>query len=151
MKNNRGVTLASLIIYIIGMIMVIGIISTLTTFFYKNIDVGDINNDTTSQYTKFSSIFIDEVNKKNNFIIDCKTLEENGTKVNYIIFSSGNQYTFKSENKSIYKNNIKICDNIEECDFSYSFADSKYSIKVNFKTATIDLTGNNAIIYTCRP
>ena len=37
MKNNKGVTLTSLIIYVIGMVIVVASISTLTTFFYKNI------------------------------------------------------------------------------------------------------------------
>lgn len=146
MRNNRGTTLTSLIIYVIGMVIVVSIISTLTAFFYKNIDITDIN-DTTSQYTKFSSIFLNEINRENNSIVECKTFLENEYKVSYIIFSSGNQYTFKGENKSIYKNNIKICDNVEDCDFSYSFVDSKYMVKVNFKTNSIDMSGDNAITY----
>lgn len=147
MKNNRGITLTSLIIYLIGMVIVIGTIATLTSFFYKNINIQDINDDTTSQYTKFSSIFLNEINTENNFIIDCKTSIENETKISYIIFSSGNQYTFNSGNKAIYKNKIKICENVDDCDFSYSFINSKYSIKVNYKDKNIDMTGNNAIVY----
>lgn len=145
MKNNRGVTLTSVIIYIIGMAIVIGIISTLTSFFYKNIDISAINDDSGTQYTKFSSIFLEEINKENNYVIDCKTIVENDKKTSYIIFSDGNQYTFK--NNSIYKNKIKICQNIDDCDFSYSFVDSTYKIKVNFKTKSIDMTGDNAVIY----
>lgn len=147
MKNNRGITLTSLIIYLIGMVIVIGIIATLTSFFYKNINIQDIYYDTTTQYTKFSSIFSDEINTENNFVIDCKTSMDNGIKISYIIFSSGNQYTFNSENNSIYKNKIKICENVDDCDFSYSFIDSKYSIKVSFKDKSIDMTGDNAIVY----
>ena len=146
MKNNNGITLTSVIIYVIGMIIMVSTIATLTSFFYKNIDIADINDDTT-QYTKFSSIFSEDINKENNYIIDCKNTTENDVKVSYIIFSSGNQYTYTSENNSIYKNNVKICENVEDCDFSYIFADSKYTIKVNFKTKTINMTGNDAIIY----
>lgn len=145
MKNNSGVTLTSVIIYIIGMAIVIGVISTLTSFFYKNIDISEINDDSTTQYTKFSSIFLEETNKENNYVIDCKTVVENDKKTSYIIFSTGNQYTFK--NNSIYKNKIKICQNIDDCDFSYSFVDSIYKIKVNFKNKSIDMTGDNAVIY----
>lgn len=144
MKNNKGITLTSLIIYVIGMTIMVATIATLTSFFYKNIDIGDINNDTT-QYTKFSSIFLGEINRKNNSVIDCKSLADG---VSYIIFSSGNQYTFNEDSKSIYKNNVKICDNVEICDFSYSFEDSKYKVKVSFKTASIDLSGENAVEYT---
>lgn len=148
MKNNKGVTLTSVIIYVIGMAIVIGTISTLTSFFYNNIEVSEINDDSTTQYTKFSSIFLEEINKENNFIVDCKTTTENGEKISYIIFYTGNQYTFK--NNSIYKNKIKICQNIDDCDFSYSFVDSVYKIKVNFKTKTIDMTGDSAVVYNLK-
>lgn len=146
MKSNRGITLTSVIIYIIGMTITVATIATLTSFFYKNININDINNDT-AQYTKFSSIFLEDINKENSYIVDCKNIIENNIKVSYIIFSTGNQYTFTSENNCIYKNNVKICENIEDCDFSYTFIDSKYSIKVNFKTENMDMTGNDAIIY----
>lgn len=143
MKSNKGVTLTSLIIYVIGMTIMVSIIATLTSFFYKNIDIGDINSNTT-QYTKFTSILSEEVNKKNNSVIDCQSLTEG---VSYIVFSSGNQYTFNQESKSVYRNNVKICDNIYKCDFSYTYIDSKYKIKVSFKTANIDMTGSNSIVY----
>ena len=143
MKNNKGITMISLITYIIGLTIVLALIATLTSFFFKNINAKDVNSDTT-QYTKFSSLFLEEINNKNNSVIDCKSLT-NG--VSYIIFSSGNQYTFNANSKCIYKNKIKICENVETCDFSYTFVDSKYKIKVNFKTSNIDMTGENAIIY----
>lgn len=144
MKNNKGITLTSLIIYVIGMTIMVGTIATLTSFFYKNINIGSINNDTT-QYTKFSSIFSEEINRKDNSVVKCKELND---ETSYIIFSSGNQYTFNENSKSIYKNNIKICENIEKCGFSYTFVDSKYKITVSFKSGSIDMTGNNAVTYS---
>ena len=91
LKNDKGVTMISLITYIIGFTIVIALIANLTTYFYKNINVSDINNDTT-QYTKFSSIFSDEINREGNSVIDCKTSIENGVKVSYIIFSTYSIY-----------------------------------------------------------
>ena len=143
MKKNNGITLTSLIIYVTGMLLVVTTIATLTSFFYKNIDIKAINNDTT-QYTKFSSIFGEEINRSNNSIIDCKSLSDG---ISYIVFSSGNQYTFNENSKYIYKENVKICDNVELCDFSYTYQDSKYKIKIDFKTSNIDMSGNNAITY----
>ncbi len=87
MKGNKGITLTSLIIYIIGMMIVVALISTLTTFFSKNIKMSDINSNT-KQYTKFSSIFLDEINAKDNKVISYKTTGEGLNKVSYIIFSS---------------------------------------------------------------
>lgn len=144
--NNKGVTVTSLIIYVIGMVVLIGVISTLTTFFYKNIDMANINNDN-SQYTKFSSVFLEEINKENNEIIDCKTSIEDGMMISYVVFISGNQYTFMEENGAIYKNKIKLCNGIEKCEFSLN---SNISIKVDFKAGNIDMTGDNAVEYTLK-
>lgn len=138
MRNNKGITLTSLMIYLIGLIIVVGIIATITSFFYNNVNVEDLNSDITTQYTKFTSIFSEEINKENNKIIDCKTSIEQSKKTSYIIFSSGNQYTFNNQNKSIYKNKIKICENVDDCEFSYTFVDSKYKIKVKYKNNIID-------------
>ncbi len=149
MKDNRGITLTSLIIYVIGMVIVVSLIATLTTFFYKNVNVDNISKDTT-QYTKFSNLFLDEINKKDNEIVECKTTEEDGQKISYIIFSDGNQYTYKAENKSVYKNKIKICKDVEECEFSYIYIDSTYQIKINFKTSSVNMTGDNAMVYSMK-
>ena len=149
MKNNRGITLTSLIIYVICMVIVVSLIATLTTFFYKNVNVDNISKDTT-QYTKFSNLFLDEINKKDNEIVECKTTEEDGQKISYIIFSDGNQYTYKAENKSVYKNKIKICKDVEECEFSYIYIDSTYQIKINFKTSSVNMTGDNAMVYSMK-
>ena len=105
---------------------------------WKNINIEDANYDSTTQYTKFSSLFLNETHKENNYVIDCKTTIKNDIKESYIIFNSGNQYTYTNKNNCIYINNIKICENVEDCDFSYKFVDSKYQIKIKFKTNIID-------------
>lgn len=147
MKNQRGITLTSLSIYIIGMMVVIGIIATLTTFFYKNMNKIDDKNVSTD-YTKFTNIFSSEINQKGNTIIEAKTYIENNKKISYIIFSSGNQYTYKEENKSIYKNNIKICTQIDKCEFSYTYQNSQYKINIELIAGNINLTGESKLVYT---
>lgn len=142
MKSDKGITLTSLMIYVIGMTIVVALISTLTVFFYRNIDISAINDNTTTQYTKFLSYFTEEINNKNNAVVDCKD--------NYIIFSSGNQYTYMEENKSIYKNKIKLCDNVEKCEFSYKYQDSNYIINIEFKSGKVDKTGKNMMTYTIK-
>lgn len=147
MENQKGITLVSLSVYIIGMMVIIAIVATLTTFFYKNINNID-DNDISTDYTKFTKIFSSEINKSGNTVVDAKTYIENDKKVSYIIFSSGNQYTYKEENKSIYQNNIKICTKIDNCEFSYSYQNSQYKINVELIAGNISLTGENKIVYT---
>lgn len=147
MENQKGITLVALSVYIIGMMVIIAIVATLTTFFYKNINNID-ENDISTDYTKFTKIFSSEINKSGNTVVDAKTYIENDKKVSYIIFSSGNQYTYKEENKSIYQNNIKICTKIDNCEFSYSYQNSQYKINVELIVGNIILTGENKIVYT---
>lgn len=114
MRTQRGVTLTSLIIYIIGMVMIISIVSVVTTYFYRNIkNVGaDINP--IAEYTKFNSYFTNETNKENIKILEVS----NGGNQHYIVFDNGIQYTFVESNKAIYQNNVKICKQVNACTFT---------------------------------
>ena len=134
MKTNKGITLTSLVIYVIAMVIVVTTISTISSYFYNNID--DVNSETDSSmaYTEFNMYFTQEINTKENYPV----LVSDGAE--YIVFSkTGNQYTFK--NNAIYKNQIKICDDISSCTFEESKTDESSEItdlvKVYIKT-----TGN---------
>ena len=116
MKSQKGVTLISLTIYVIVMAIVVGILSVITTFFYHNTkDFRDINP--MLEYTTFNSYFSDEVNHSNIKIVKCYTGTTDDEQ-NYIIFNNGVQYTYIPANKGIYRNKVKICRNIEQCEFS---------------------------------
>lgn len=132
MKSENGVTLISVTVYVIAMLIVVAVIAVLTTYFYKNIDINSKSNDINKQYTKFSSYFTEEVNKRGNKILalDEYTNESTGEKQQYIVFSSGNQYTFIKANKGIYLNNVKIATNIENCTFTQEEKAGKTTIKV---------------------
>ena len=144
MKSSKGITLISLITYIVGMVIAVAIISTITTYFSKNVSLSDLKN-TEIEYSKFSSVFTKEIHIKNNKVIECYTQGEGKKKISYIIFSTGNQYTYMAQDKSIFKNKIKICENVEDCEFNYN--NLKHEITVSFKTNSTDLTGENKIKY----
>lgn len=111
MKSDRGITLVSLILYVVAMVIVVGIVSTLTGYFYKNVDTLQDRNEGAKQYTAFNSYFTGDINEKgNSFIVDLS----DSTK---IVFENGNQYTFINGN--IYFNKIKICKDITSCEFQY--------------------------------
>lgn len=126
MKSNKGITLVSVTIYVIAMVMIVTLISVITGYFYKNVDINNETYDTSQQYTRFNSFFSDEINRNNNKIVEIGNSEGQ----EYIVFSSGNQYTFIAENKSIYKNNVKIATNIQTCSFTSNIVNGKETIKV---------------------
>ena len=143
MKSQKGVTLISLTIYVIVKAIVVGILSVITTFFYHNTkDFRDINP--MLEYTTFNSYFSDEVNHSNIKIVKCYTGTTDDEQ-NYIIFNNGVQYTYIPANKGIYRNKVKICRNIEQCEFSEKIEKGKTIITLTFKAEggelkTIDYT-----------
>lgn len=141
MSNCKGITLISLTIYVTVMLMVVAIVSTITSYFYKNIDTSSEGAKALTEYTKFNSYFSEEANIKNNKVLECNTKEdeENG-KTSYIVFSSNNQYTFISANKAIYCNNVKIADYVNDCQFSYNIKNGKYSVQVLYMADNINKT-----------
>lgn len=138
MKSEKGVTLISVIIYVIAMLIIIAVITVLTSYFYTNVDINSASEDLNQQYTKFNSYFTEEVNRKGNKILEIgetQNNEEEGPQ-KYIIFSSGNQYTYIPANKGIYMNTVKIAENITDCTFEKNDADGKTKI-------TVTINGND--------
>lgn len=124
MKNEKGVTLISLTVYVIVMAIVVGVLAIITTFFYKNtIDIKDI--DPITEYTTFNSFISDEVNHSSIEVLECKN--------NYIVFNDGVQYTFIEANKGIYRNKVKICSGIEKCSFEVGVENGNTVVRVEFK------------------
>lgn len=115
MKSERGVTLTSLMIYVVAFTVIVLAIGRITTYFYKNVNQIDSNTNAEEQYTKFSSYFTYEINIEGNEVELC---EKEGN-IQYIVFSlTENQYTY--QNGNIYRNKTKIVKNVEECEFKYN-------------------------------
>lgn len=139
MQNEKGVTLISITIYIIVMLIIVAVITVLTSYFYRNVDINSVSQDLNQQYTKFNSYFTEEVNKKGNKLLEIGETENesgNGTQ-KYIIFSSGNQYTYIPENEGIYMNQVKIAQNITGCDFTSNKEENGKT------TITVTIQGDN--------
>lgn len=135
MKAEKGITLISVTIYIIVMLIIVSVISVITSYFYKNVDINSANENLNKQYTKFNSYFVQEVNKKGNKLLEIgETENSSGNGIQrYIIFLNGNQYTYISENKGIYMNQIKIAENITDCTFTSRENNGKTTITVTIE------------------
>lgn len=120
MKNNHGVTITSLIVYVIAMLIVIGIIANLTSFFYTNVLNLEDESANISELSKFNMYFLEEVKNPNNSIVQ---INENS-----ITFITGTTFTF--QDNSVYLNNIRICENVKNLKFSKEQINSKEVINV---------------------
>ena len=111
MKSQKGVTLLALTIYLIVLVIVIAVLAIISDIFYNNRDYLTDRTRYMAEYNKFAMYFIEDV-KKNRYA------QATG---NQIIFEDGTVYTYVAESdRGIYRNKVKICNNITFCNFSKS-------------------------------
>lgn len=125
MKQERGITLISLTVYIIVMTIVIAVVGVVSGAFVKSMKSTKSTTDPITEYTAFNSYFSDEINHQRIQIRECNT--------NYIVFSNGVQYTFVNENSGIYRNYVKIAKDVEECIFKENIKNGKTVVDVKIK------------------
>lgn len=120
MKTCKGITMISILIYIIAMLIVMGIIATVTSFFYTNIINVEDSSNNLSEITKFNMFFLQEVKDTNNDIIKYTSTS--------IAFLTGNTFTF--QDNSIYLNSNKICENVKQFSLNVEEINNKKAITV---------------------
>ena len=122
MKENKGVTLTSLIIYVFVLIIVVAIVGNITSFFYTNVVNAKDSSQNIATITKFNMYFTKDVKKMGNSVVSVAKDKS------YIKFASGNVYTF--QNNAIYMNQIKICDNVANAQFQVEQVKNKKIVTV---------------------
>lgn len=140
MKSNKGITLISLMIYIVVLAIVIGMVSLFTKYFYKNTEETVVSNNASIQYMNFLAYLVDDINSGN---IDIIEVTDTNDSINiFLDDNSTHQYAF-SNNKIYYvfydssntkKKQISLCGNVTSCTFSYE--DNKLSVSVVIDSVT---------------
>ena len=138
MRNNKGITLVSLIAYIILMVIVIGILSVLTVNFRRNIGNTDSSTVKDMEFDKLNSELVKQTKNEYNEIQITKCTS------NKIVFYDGfnrNTYTYSSEDKAVYVNEyIKVAGDIDTCTFAASEAGGEQSL-----TVTVSINGKQRV------
>lgn len=130
MKNNKGITLISLAMYVVAFAIIAGIVGTITSFFYTNVTELRESADSLGEFEKFNASFLEEIKKADNKVV---SIENEGRK---ITFTSGVIYSFEQAEEGIYTNNIKMCDGVKECIFSKKENSEKPIIRVYLEIGT---------------
>ena len=124
-KSDKGITLTSLVIYVIVLMIVIGLMSNFLGYFYKNTNKITIKENYEEQYTRFLSYLIKDTNSDQLYFVKSEN--------NYLILKykdgSQHQYIYSIDNKSIYYINvvskttlkkILLCNNVTNLTMNYS-------------------------------
>lgn len=109
-KNQKGITLVSLIVYLIGLVAIIGIVAVLTSFYSKNVATMNDTSEVNSEFNKFDAKMIQETKTAGNEIT-----EVSGTTIK---FKNGNTYTY-GDNR-IYQNAVTVSKYVK--DFAVNFS-----------------------------
>ena len=121
MKQEKGITLASLIIYMILLMFAISMLAIISDMFFSNTNYITESGKYISEFNKFNMYFIEDVKNNNN------TYEVTN---NQIIFEDGTVYTYyEAPDSSIYRNKVKICTNITYCKFTKTEEKQNNTIK----------------------
>ena len=107
MKKQDGVTLTALVAYMGVFMIIIGIVTTISTHFYKNIGQVQEPPQYIVEFNKFSMFFIADV-KRNT---DIKNISNT-----YVEFGNGTKYEYR--NHKIYRNNEEIAKNVKTMKFT---------------------------------
>lgn len=107
MKKDKGVTLISLIVYIIVMSIAIAVMSAIISNFYENTTAVQGSIEEIIKFNKFNTYFLKEIKSLDNNI---DSMSEK-----YILFSSGN--SFSISNNTLYYNNVQICQGVNDISF----------------------------------
>ena len=126
MKNQGGITLVSLVVYIMVMLIAIGVMTSIVNNFYKNTDAMQGNVGEIVEFNKFNNYFLKEVKTKNNKVDSISD--------SYILFTTGN--SFSISNNIIYYNNLPICNGVQSMKMELGIdgdGENKDIINVNIK------------------
>lgn len=128
MKSQKGITMMSLVIYVVSFLAITVLIGTITTFFYKNISVIDTGISTSVDYNRFNTYMLNEAKRID--IINVYS-DRPGVTEPFITFEyeDGSIVTFVKKGKNLYYcktpksthpdeyEAVKICENIDEDGF----------------------------------
>lgn len=107
MKSEKGITLTSLVIYVIVATIVISSMAMLSTFFFSNMNLIKDQHEYAPEFNKFNMFFLEDI--KIN-----KSAEVTDTT---ITFEDGTKYEYKAAEKAIYRNDKKITEKVESVSF----------------------------------
>lgn len=103
MKKENGITLVSLVVYIVVLTIVVAIVTTVSSFFYSNINYAMVKESYAPEFNKFNMFFIEDVKSNKNAIVNTTSVE----------FEDGTKYTFNQVTGTIYRNDLAITEDVK--------------------------------------
>lgn len=143
MKSQKGITMASLGVYIVVSIIVVATLATIMANYKNSIKTMDNDAEYLSEYNKFNLYFLEEVKKPENSSMErANSIRTKENEYNSIKFKTGNEFMYKIKEEILYLNKstgekIKLIKNVKKCAFEFNDIDheanGKNVIRVNIQ------------------
>lgn len=128
-KSAKGITMLSLVIYVLCFVGISAIVGSITVFFYNNNEVLDNEVSSASEYNKLNLYLVKDSEEKGNSYKEI--YEESG--LYSLSFTNGNVYTFDKANGLIYFNQMCLCEYVSDFAVSLDYSSGKEVINVLVK------------------
>lgn len=130
MKSEKGITLTSLVIYIIVFSSVLALLSSLSNFVYGNMRKISSDSISSEEFNKFNTYFVKDVKNSKMATV------QNDSSQTVITLENGSKYTYVNSEKAIYRDTVKIARNIIKFSASMKQQNNKNLIDVQISTGT---------------
>ena len=123
LRSNKGITMTSLVIYVIVLMIVIALMSNFMGFFYGNINDFRIVENGDEQYTRFLAYLTNDIYSEDIYFV--KTGQTEQGKFLLLKLKNGEEHQYIYNNNSIYylcnmpKKTIILCNNASLGNFTY--------------------------------
>lgn len=127
MKSEKGITLTSLVIYVIGITIIFAVVANLTIYFNKNSRTIEYTTNNSAQITRLNQYLINDTKKENAQITEANE--------NIIIIIQANgetiKYTYDKNSKGIYRNKVKIANDVQSLEIKKDIIYDKTKLLLN--------------------
>ena len=126
MKLEKGITLTSLVIYVIGITIIFAVVANLTIYFNKNSRTIEYTTNNSAQITRLNQYLINDTKKENAQITEANE--------NIIIIQANGEtikYTYDKNSKGIYRNKVKIANDVQSLEIKKDIIYDKTKLLLN--------------------
>lgn len=108
MKNEKGITIISLVIYVILLTFAVAGISAITSSFYGNVNELDADSKGAVAFSKVNMYILKDVKSEGVELV------ADSSESKFSLSIKGETVRYRVQNSSLYRNNVKICDDVQE-------------------------------------
>ena len=113
LSSNKGLTMLDLILYMVAVVIVIGILASIRSFFFNNMDIIKETARYAQEFDNFNAYFVNDVKKNEDVVVE----QGNGADVKLTLYPSGTVYNYKKYSGKnigdVYRESIKVATNVK--------------------------------------